>query len=92
MAPARPIGLTAEEEQPLRMWTRAGTTAQRLARRVLDPQAEPTWADLVPLLDDTSNKSRDHAVEIAGVALDEDGLDVAALEATLERQRSAGRR
>ena len=33
MATARPIVLTAEEEQTLRMWTRAGTTEQRLARR-----------------------------------------------------------
>ena len=33
MATARRIELTAEEEQTLRMWTRAGTTEQRLARR-----------------------------------------------------------
>jgi putative transposase len=33
MPTARPIELTAEEEQTLRMWTRAGTTEQRLARR-----------------------------------------------------------
>jgi transposase len=33
MPTARPIDLTAEEEQTLRMWTRAGTTEQRLARR-----------------------------------------------------------
>ena len=33
MATARPIELTAEEEQTLRMWTRAGTTEQRLSRR-----------------------------------------------------------
>jgi len=33
MATARPIELTAEEERTLRMWTRAGTTEQRLARR-----------------------------------------------------------
>lgn len=33
MATARPIELTADEEQTLRMWTRAGTTEQRLARR-----------------------------------------------------------
>ena len=35
---------------------------------------------------------RDHPVEIAGVALDGDGLDVAALEATLARLRRAGKR
>ena len=33
MAKARPIELTAAEEQTLRMWARAGTTEQRLARR-----------------------------------------------------------
>jgi len=33
MARARRIELTAEEEQTLRMWTRAGTCEQRLARR-----------------------------------------------------------
>ncbi len=33
MATARRIELTTEEEQTLRMWTRAGTTEQRLARR-----------------------------------------------------------
>lgn len=33
MATARRIELTAEEEQTLRMWTRAGTIEQRLARR-----------------------------------------------------------
>src|SRR5665647_1465000 len=33
MATARRIELTAEEEQTLRMWTRAGTTEQRLSRR-----------------------------------------------------------
>jgi len=33
MAKARPIVLTSEEEQSLRMWTRAGTTEQRLSRR-----------------------------------------------------------
>jgi putative transposase len=33
MATARRIELTAEEEETLRMWTRAGTTEQRLARR-----------------------------------------------------------
>lgn len=33
MATARRIELTAEEEATLRMWTRAGTTEQRLARR-----------------------------------------------------------
>ena len=33
MATARRIELSAEEEQTLRMWTRAGTTEQRLARR-----------------------------------------------------------
>ena len=35
---------------------------------------------------------RDHPVEIAGVALDGGGLDVAAVEATLARLRSAGKR
>jgi putative transposase len=33
MARARRIELTGEEEETLRMWTRAGTTEQRLARR-----------------------------------------------------------
>src|SRR5450759_1407795 len=33
MATARRIELTAEEEQTLRMWTRAGTTEPRLSRR-----------------------------------------------------------
>ena len=33
MATARKIELTTEEEQTLRMWTRAGTTEQRLSRR-----------------------------------------------------------
>ena len=33
MATARRIELTAEEEETLRMWTRAGTSEQRLARR-----------------------------------------------------------
>lgn len=33
MARARRIELTAAEEETLRMWTRAGTTEQRLARR-----------------------------------------------------------
>jgi transposase len=33
MATARRIELTAQEEQTLRMWARAGTTEQRLARR-----------------------------------------------------------
>ena len=33
MATVRPIELTSQEQQTLRMWTRAGTTEQRLARR-----------------------------------------------------------
>lgn len=33
MATARKVELTPEEEKTLRMWTRAGTTEQRLARR-----------------------------------------------------------
>lgn len=33
MATARKVELTPEEEKTLRMWTRAGTTKQRLARR-----------------------------------------------------------
>jgi len=41
MATARCIELTAEEEQTLRMWTRAGTTEQRLARVVrISPNRE----------------------------------------------------
>jgi len=35
---------------------------------------------------------RDHPVEIAGVALDEGGLDIVALEATLARLRRTGKR
>ena len=33
MATARRIELSAQEEETLRMWTRAGTTEQRVARR-----------------------------------------------------------
>ncbi len=53
----------------LRLLTRELSQVQRLARRVVEPSSEPTWAQLVKQLDDTSNRARLHAGEIGGMEL-----------------------
>jgi hypothetical protein len=49
----------------LRTLTRELSFVQRLARRIVDPVNEPNWQELVPLMDDSSAKTRTHALEIS---------------------------
>ncbi len=53
----------------LRTLTRELGGVQRFARRVVDPQNEPKWGELVPQMDDLSDKARLHAVEISNAEL-----------------------
>jgi hypothetical protein len=56
----------------LRTLTRELSSVQRLARRVVDPGAEPTWATLVTQLDDGSNFALAHGMEITRMDLFKD--------------------
>ena len=53
----------------LRTLTRELSSVQRLARRVVDPDNEPAWAQLLPQMDDSSNAALAHALEIAHMDL-----------------------
>lgn len=53
----------------LRTLTRELSYVQRLARRIVDPDNEPAWRDLLPQMDDASKKARVHALDISGAEL-----------------------
>lgn len=49
----------------LRTLSRELSTVQRLARRIVDPDNERSWADLLPQMDDTSNLALNHGRDLA---------------------------
>ena len=49
----------------LRTLTRELSGVQRLARRLVDPDNERAWAELLPQMADTSNIAKAHAIEVA---------------------------
>lgn len=53
----------------LRTLTRELSFVQRLARRIVDPENEPAWKDLVPQMGDASVKARAHALDISDAEL-----------------------
>lgn len=53
----------------LRTLTRELSYVQRLARRIVDPDNEPAWKELPPLMNEASEKARRHAVEISNAEL-----------------------
>ncbi|MES1195226.1 MAG: hypothetical protein ABUL65_04975, partial [Opitutus sp.] len=63
----------------LRTLTRELGGIQRLARRVVDPSNEPNWKDLVPQMDDLSDKAKVHALEISNAELFKDTPHAAAI-------------
>jgi len=56
----------------LRTLTRELSTVQRLARRVVDPENEPAWKDLIPQMDEDSNNALARALEVSRLALFKD--------------------
>ncbi len=53
----------------LRTLTRELSVVQRLARRVVDPDHEPGWTELVTQMDDASNNALAHGAEISRMQL-----------------------
>jgi hypothetical protein len=53
----------------LRTLTRELSTVQRFARRAVDPDNETAWAGLLPQMDESSNSSLVHALEITRMDL-----------------------
>jgi hypothetical protein len=49
----------------LRTLTRELSGVQRLARRIVDPDNERAWSDLLPQMDDASNLAQSHARDLA---------------------------
>lgn len=49
----------------LRTLSRELSAVQRLARRIVDPDNERAWADLLPQMDDNSKLAHGHAREVA---------------------------
>lgn len=64
----------------LRTLTRELGAVQRFARRVIDPDNETAWADLLPQMDDASNAALAQAVEIARMDLIKDTRHRAIIE------------
>ena len=56
----------------LRTLTRELGSVQRLARRIVDPDNEPNWKALSPMMDDISAKTRVHALDISNAELFKD--------------------
>ncbi len=53
----------------LRTLTRELSAVQRLARRVVDPDNETAWAELLPQMDDASNSALAHALDVTRLDL-----------------------
>ena len=53
----------------LRTLTRELGMVQRLARRVVDPEREPTWKELPQKMNDWSTRAQVHALDISNVEL-----------------------
>ncbi len=53
----------------LRTLTRELGGIQRLARRVVDPSNEPNWKELLPQMNDLSDKAKVHAMDISNAEL-----------------------
>jgi hypothetical protein len=53
----------------LRTLTRELGMVQRLARRVVDPEREPSWKELPQKIDDSSTRARVHALDISNADL-----------------------
>ncbi|MBI2513624.1 MAG: MCP four helix bundle domain-containing protein [Opitutae bacterium] len=51
----------------LRTLSRELSAVQRLARRIVDPDNENAWADLLPQMDESSNLAQVHARDVARV-------------------------
>jgi len=56
----------------LRTLTRELSTVQRLARRVVDPENETAWKDLIPQMDEDSNNALARALEVSRLAMFKD--------------------
>lgn len=63
----------------LRTLTRELGGVQRLARRVVDPDNEAAWKDLLPQMDELGNAAKAHARELSAMDLFKDSRHVAAL-------------
>jgi hypothetical protein len=53
----------------LRTLTRELSFVQRLARRIIDPDNEPAWKELLPQMEDASRKALVHALDISNAEL-----------------------
>src|SRR6478735_5690968 len=53
----------------LRTLTRELGMVQRLARRVVDPEREPSWKELPQKMNDGSSRARVHALDISNAEL-----------------------
>lgn len=65
----------------LRTLTRELSGVQRLARRIVDPDNERAWADLLPQMRDSSDVAKAHALDLSTV----EALAGSPLRATIER-------
>lgn len=63
----------------LRTLTRELSAVQRNARRVIDPESEPAWRQLLQQMDETSNLARARAMDVSGMDLLRDTHHVAAI-------------